>query len=509
MGYFFFTENKFFKKISLVFLSLCVFADISWALTEARLLNQSRSGQTALFNLGSQDGLRQGDYAILVKQIKDLDSRELRLVPVARAKNIKVNSDQSIWVLFKIFDPELLVRGEKYNLLSESLMLKGRNNPTVGRLSIVNPKAKVKENTQMALSSDRDRLSKLKNNYDKISETRVVSERSDSDADLIDVEVWNVNKDSRHRSSLYKSAYKEEWSRQHRLSTFEKIVISYIERVNDPDFNYDDFYKKQEKSKFAFEFSENTNYTSEFNQFVRKESQRKSADAKIYRSLLEKGESWSEDFSDEELRSLLGQVSILQERDRRDWIRVEPTRYMLALEWGIPLADSQTESDANYRRDGLKSIAADVEVVPILGHKTLERFSLNGSFRSNYSALSVGNSNADVDEYSFTLGGNWYPHHAPYAFERPVVFLGAFIRSGWATVNSPSLNQKANYTVLSMPGFRVGCKYLMKNNFGVRLSLSLETLKMDQYESSQLNSSLPRSPNLVDSKFGMSFVYAF
>ena len=92
----------FFLRISVLLLTLCFSIGEADALTEARLLQQSSSGLTAVFNLGSQDALKQGDYAIIVKQIKDLDTRDLRLIPVARAKNIKVNSDHSIWILFKI-----------------------------------------------------------------------------------------------------------------------------------------------------------------------------------------------------------------------------------------------------------------------------------------------------------------------------------------------------------------------------------------------------------------------
>jgi Protein of unknown function (DUF3575) len=509
MGYFFFIKNMFFLRIFILFVTLCLSVGEACALTEARLLQQSSSGLTAVFNLGSQDALKQGDYAIIVKQIKDLDTRDLRLIPVARAKNIKVNSDHSIWVLFKIFDGELLVRGEKYNLLSESFMLNGRKDPSLGRLSIVNPKKLVKENTQMALSSDRDRLSKLKDQYDSITETRGQIESSGVDAQIIDLEIWNQNGGARHRSSLFKSVHKTEWTQQHRFSTFEKMVMSYIQRVNDPDFNYDDFYEKQKKSKFAHEFAENTNYDSEYNRFLRNQSLKNTADAKLYRSLLEKGESWSEDFSDEELRSVLRQVSILQEKDRRDWIRVKPTQYMAAVELGLPINDTQTEEDANYRREGLKSFAFDFEAVPVLGHKTLERFSLNATLRSNYAAFKSNGTNADLNEFSLSLGGNWYPFNPPYAFERPVFFLGAYLRTGQAQVESPSLNESANYTVLSFPGLRLGYKYLLKNNFGMRLSLSLETLKIDRYESSQLNSSLPDSANIVESKAGISLLYAF
>ena len=75
---------------------LIVIALPAWGLTEARLLNQSTSGQTVVFNLGIHDGVKSGDYAVIVKQIRSLDDRDLRLVPVAKARNVKINSDSSL-----------------------------------------------------------------------------------------------------------------------------------------------------------------------------------------------------------------------------------------------------------------------------------------------------------------------------------------------------------------------------------------------------------------------------
>ena len=118
--------TKLLRKISLRIpamvmplgiLLLSVIAMPLFAMSEARLLNLSTSGQTALFNIGSQDGLVEGDFAVIVKEIRDLSFRDLRLVPVARAKNIKLNTGNSVWILFKIFDAELMVKGQPFLIL--------------------------------------------------------------------------------------------------------------------------------------------------------------------------------------------------------------------------------------------------------------------------------------------------------------------------------------------------------------------------------------------------------
>lgn len=496
------------RKMGLAIL-LLVITFRAQALTEARLINHSTSGQTVVFNLGTHDGIKEGDYAVVVKQIRDLKSRDLRLIPAAKARNVKINSDSSVWILYRIFDQELLVRGDKFLVLSESHMLSGRRPPLLGRVQYTTNKGKTKVQMENFGSDDKDRLSKLKSRYETITPTHEERSGSDTDAQLADLEVWKEHKDDRYRSSIYKSANKEEWTRQLRLATFEKLVTAYLERVNDPDFNYDTFYEYQRKTAFANEFVVNANLDSEYNRFLRKESAKASADAKLFRSILEKGGSWSEEYSDEELHTVLNEVSVLQEADRRKVVVSKPTRYSVAIDYGSYLNDAQTDSDTNYKRDSRYSTELDFEATPFLKHETLERFTLNGTIRLNHTAFEANSYNADLEERSVTIGANWYPLYAPYAVESAVIILGTYFRTGLAAAESPTLGEKANYTLFSLPGIRAGMKYLMRNNFGIRLIVSMETLKLERYESSQYNSNLPESTNLVEAKLNIGLAYAF
>ena len=496
-------------RMTLYAILLIVITFKAQALTEARLLNQSRSGQTAIFNLGSFDGIKEGDYAVILKQIRSLDTQDLRIIPAARARNIKLNSDSSVWILYHIFDPELFVKNDKFVLLSESHMLSGRRPPQIGRIKVVTQRNKAKEQAAFAANEDKDRLSKLKNNYQTIAPTHEVSGQSDNDADLIDLEIWKKNNKLRYSSALYKSPNKKEFQRQLNLATFEKLVAAYLERVNDPDFNYDRFYKLQSNNGFTQEFNLNTNYDSEYNRFLRREANRTSADAKLFRSILEKGESWSSDYSDEELKNVLTQVSDLQEKDRRSYVMAKPTRYSWSLDYGQYLTDAQTKNDSGYRKESRYSTEVDFEATPFLRHESLERFTVNTSFRFNHTAFEASGFNANFNEYSFTLGSNWYPWYTPNSIESLVFFMGAYLRSGFGKADVPSTNEKANYSIFSLPGLRVGLKYFMRNNWGLRFIMSFETLKIERYEVSKFSSVLPENTNLVEGKFGFGLTHAF
>ncbi len=488
---------------------LFVITPRSWGLSGARLLGLSKSGQTALFNLGAYDGAKEGDYAVIVKEIRSLTNRDLRLVPVAKARNIKISTNNSVWILYKFYDAELLVKGQQYLILSESTMMNGRRDPRFGRISVITERDKTAFQANQALADDKERLSKLKNQYPEIAELHGKEVRSDDDGELVDVEGWKKFKDSKYRTALYKSPNAADFQRELKLSSFEKLVTAYLKRVNEPGFNYDQFYDEQKKSEFNNEFRQRSNFSTEYESFLSFQAQKAVADAKLYRSILEKGGSWSEDFSDEELKKVLTEVSVLQEKDRRKFVMADPNRYAVYLSYGMEFSDAQTEKDAGYRRDGRYSVEAEFEVVPVIKHETLERFTLDATFRTNKTAFEAENKNASLDEISVSAGVNWYPLYAPYVQEAPAIFLGTYIRTGTASVEAVSVDEKANYTLLAMPGFRGGMRYNFKNNVGIRLALSMETLKLDRYEQSKLGSILPDQANVVEGKMNFALVYSF
>lgn len=508
----FLCHNNFMTLIKgmLINLILLVVTSSAWALSGARLLNQSSSGQTALFNLGAYDGVKEGDFAVIVKEIRSLDKRDLRIVPVAKAKNIKLNTNNSIWILYRVFDAELMVKGQTYLILTESQLLSGRRDPKFGRISVITEKDKAAFQVQSTLQGDHDRIAKLKAQYPEIQTLHKLEERNDEDGDLIDVEGWRKFQNNKYRTALYKSPYQEDFQRELRLNTFEKLVTAYLQKVNDPKFNYDSFYDEQMKTGFANEFRKRSNFSTEYEQFLSNQSQKAVADAKLYRAILEKGESWSQDFSDEELRRVMNEVSVLQEKDRRKFVMAEPNRYSTYFSYGMSFNDAQTERDPGFRRDNRYSIEAEFEGTPVVKHETLERFTLHANVRTNQTAYEAANAvNASIDEISVSGGFNWYPVYAPYAIEAPALFIGTFIRTGTASVKAPSRNEKANYTVLVLPGFRGGMKYNFKNNFGLRIMLSMETLTLDRYEQSKFGSVLSDEVSIVEGKMNFALAYSF
>lgn len=478
------------------------------ALNEARLLNLSRSGQTILFNLGIHDGVREGDYAVIVKEIRPIEgTRDLRIVPVAKARNIKINPDSSVWIVYKAYDAELLVKGQQFLILSESEMLRGRRDPRLGRITVVAPKKKTTEAVTNVMTDDRDRLGKLKDKYEVSEVTHEQTPLYTDEGTLIDVEEWENVKGSKYRTALYKSPNRREYRRQLRLATFEKLVTGYLRKVNDPDFSYERFYDEQMKDEFTGVFRKNSNFDTEYRSFLREQSMAATEEAKLFRKILEQGGRWSEDFSDEELRQTLTTVSVLQEVDRREYVISKPRRHNVSLDYGFFLNDSQTKTDRQAETRG--SYELGYEFIPFVKHPTLERFTLFGTGRYSQNAFETRDTNATTSEKSLSLGAKWYPLYSPYTVEAPVIFLGVHIRSGNVAMRSPTYGDRANYTLLSVGGLQAGLRYNLKNGIGLRIAGSVETLQLDRYQFDRFGSRLPDRTNLVEARTGVALVYAF
>lgn len=492
-----------------IFFILLLAAGPIHALNEVRLLNLSSSGQTALFNLGSFDGVKEKDFAVIVKEIRPLDSIDLRLVPVARARNVKINTDASVWILYKIFDPELLVRGDKFLILSETELLSGRRDPRFSRLVTVGrSKESATKIARGALGTGQDEMVKLGDKYGAGRELHDEKAITNDDGTLLDLERWEGLKGERYRVALYKSPNQEDFRREMRLATFEKLVTNYLRKINDPDFNYDRFYEEQMRTEYSNDYRKQSNSNTEYKDYLDQKRAQLKNDLKVRRYQLEKGDVWSEDFSDEELKDNLKSISALQEKDRREYLVANPPKYSVFLDYGFTLTNAQSENDS-YQRSGLAAIEAGFEFVPFLKHDTLERFSLFASLRRNQTAFETQDTNAGVDEFSLTAGANWYPLYPSYTVEAPVFFIGTFLRSGYATVAAPTPGDKANYTVLSVPGLWGGMRYNLRSGVGLRILASMETLALDRYESNKEGSILPDSTQIVEARAGFGLNYTF
>lgn len=481
----------------------------SLALTETRLLQLSSSGKTAVFDAGVHERLTAGEFGILVKQIADIsDSHALRVVPVAKLRSIKVNGDHSIWSVFEPYQESLLKKGDKFNLLTESNMIPGRRKYELSQLTVVSNESQGKEAARDALRSDEDLLARGKN-YAKDHINFGPNYKSDEDFELIELEKWAKHKGHRYRTGLYRSQNKEQFRRALRLEVFEGLVTNYLQKVNDPNFNYDSFYSEQMRVANSNFFKNRSNFATSWENHQAEKNKSFEDNIKLRRSLLEKGERWSEDYSDEELADVLKTISVAQENDRKKRVISRPARFHAAIDYAQILSDHESSKDQLYSKSNRFALSFDFEFVPVLKHEIWERFTINAQLSSSDDSIGVDNRNYDRKDQSFTLGANFYPFYAPYTVSVINLYLGTYFRAGQSKLNSSQYVGEGNYTLWSIPGFRLGLRYTFKNSVSLRFTGSVETTKLERTSSDILNSPLPESISQTDMNLAFGLGYSF
>lgn len=474
----------------------------SGGVAETRLLSKSSSGSTLLLNIGDLDNVKTGDHGIILRRIRAQDVMAIRIIPVAKGRVIRSTRHRSLWYLYDVPDSTQLILRDNYLVTTESMAMNGRRTLESTRLKVIDEKKNLPANLKSKQEGDKDLLAIRKDEYESVKRTHQLGESWAKDGQLHDVDEWvSVDKagQQKYARSLWRSPYEKDFALRKRLETFEKIVSNYLERVNDPAFNYGDFYWEQLKrgsssQTVAKEFKEN-------------EQRALSKEAQTYRKMLEKGQAWSEDYSDEELATMMDQIGVVYEQDRRRTVATRSYNWQLLGSFGLNMLDNENRADAENSSKVKWNLEVGGEWFPAPQHVTVQKFSLWSFVRYVNDGVSVGQLNAQTLEYSLALGMTWHMLHSPFASNTNIPFLSIGVRSG--VVRLTSAGEEANYSMESFPTIAGGIKYNFRSGVGLRLAASFEKLSLEQTESNQTVSALPQNEEILEGRlsFGVTKFY--
>lgn len=468
----------------------------SGGVAEARLLSKSSTGSTLLLNIGDLDNVKTGDHGILMRRIRAQDVMAIRVVPIARGRVVRSTRHRSIWYLYDVPDSTQVILRDTYLVTTESMAMNGRRLLESTRLQVVDEKKNLPANLNSKQQGDKDLLALRKEEYESVKRTHKLGEAWAKDGQLHDVGEWvSVDKDGQQKyaRSLWRSPYEKDFAIRKRLETFEKIVTTYLERINDPAFNYGDFYwemtrRGSSSMTVAKEFKEN-------------EQRQMNKQAQTYRKLLEKGQAWSEDYSDEELAGMMNEIGIVYEQDRRRTVATRFYNFQVLGSFGLNMLDNENRADAENATKVKWNVELGGEWFPTPQHETAQKLSVWSFARFVQDGVSVGQLNASSKEYSIGLGLTWHMLHSPFATAVNIPFLSVGLRTG---VNKLTSNgEEANYSMESFPTIAGGIKYNFRSGVGLRLAASLEKLILEQTESNQTISALPQKEEILEARLNL------
>lgn len=469
----------------------------------------STTGKTIILDKGSNHSFKENDLGILFKIEINSKTKKKLYKPVAKLKAVKVFGENSIWISYKTFIPGAINKDARLLFLEESVLLEGRSDFKISRSKIVSRKNNLAKDVKNSLVEDEKELSTKLKNY---NEKKILHEKEkhfDSDFNLVDLDIWEDKAGDKKLSpvAFYKSPYAKEFTKELRVQTFEKMVVSFMKKFNDPNFTLKELYYSRKNKDVNGEYVGQSTGGNYYERYLENEAKIKEKEEKIYTDLRNKGESWSDDYSDEELSELVYNIGAIKERERRKVIAAHKFDHQVYANFGLNLINNENLEDRENTAQSKYDFEFGWEYFLFKDVDSLKRFSTEFSFRRAVDAYSIGNGyNATSTEYSFGAHLNWYPFHLSNSLETNILYFGVFIRSGFAFLAVSEDNETGNYQVLTFPGFRAGIKYNFSNSYGVRLNATLENITSSRIVREFDNGILPDTANYTDGKisFGLS-----
>tara|TARA_Y100000768_G_C23991469_1_gene694000 strand:+ start:13892 stop:15364 length:1473 start_codon:yes stop_codon:yes gene_type:complete len=465
----------------------------------------SSSGRTLYLESGYSNNIGNEDYGILVKKVSyNKNNKEFIYKPVAKLKAIKVFLDDSLWVAYKVFLPEELKEKNRLFLFSETAMLSGR------RMKFTSARTKLVTNNDAAAETkdfllEGDSLARKKKNYQVIEKTHKAEKHFENDLDFIDIERWEqkLDGDRLYADGIYRSPYAEEFSERHKVHTFEKMVVAFLRKYNDPNFDFDEFYAEQKRTGNVDEMQDRLMYKNVAKKYDERVLNRTAKEEKFLENVRSKGDAWSSDYSDEELSELLNNLSVVKERRRRALLKGYKYNYQLFASVGRNLVNNENTNDFETTEQNKYDFEIAAEGYFFKKFTQLQRVTMEASVRRAKDGFYTGEVNASSLSLSGALHLNWYPFELPHMQEVNILYVGTFFRYGLSRLKINPSDEEGNYQIYSFPGIRGGLKYNFSNSYGLRITAAYEEIRAERVVRNFDDGFLPDRARYIDAKLAI------
>lgn len=476
------------------------------------ILKISESRKTIVINRGYLDKLSEGEHGVMLREFTKDGIKKLR--PVARIKAIKTFPESSVWIVFKVYETGDFYKKAKLILFSENELLAGKTKLVIRRKNLVSQREDIEQSVEDSLTDDGSEL--VEKDYTDGKELHDLAKHySDVDVDLIDLGEFESGpkKDANHDealypSSIYKSQHGRDFAKYKHIQAFDKMVAAQVLKYNDPNFTlremYFDIIRKHDGETQDKKLNQNV-----MDKMRHDLNRKRSREEKFYRDLLTSGESWSDDYSDEELSELITNMGIVHEIERRKTMTAIDKTYQLYFSMNSNFVDNENSADTeNTMKSKTDSLLA-FEYYLFKRIPKFDKFAFEGEIRYANDGLSVGDVNATLSDLSAAFIFNWYPFYKAHALERNIFYFGTSMRTGTSNLAIGTLGETGTYTSTSFPGFRAGLKYNFSGGFGLRMMASYETIDLDRRNTSDDGGTLPNRTSYNEGKLGIGLSYFF
>lgn len=463
---------------------------------KTKILQISSSGLLVELEKGSKQKIAADDLGFIVKKVDIVDDKTV-LKPVAKIKAIKVTEQRSVWKIQKVYLAKFIKRNEDVFLFSQTRMLEGRKDLSSKRKRVV--AADLDDDIMDFLKEDESGLAKKTDEYDVIEETHAKDMHLDKDIELVDIDGYKETLDDNKyfRTGIYRSPYAKEFSNRRKIQTFEKMVVAYLNKFNDPDFNYSEFYLSNKKYRGGA--------TTVYKKYIEKSDEELRLERKEYQRLKAKGEDWSKDYTDTQLSEILNNLSVITEKYRRRSLVTYKFDYQAYFSVGLNLINNENLKDSETTEQSKFDLELSTEGYFLQEYLDVTNVTFEFSGRRAKDAFFGGELNARSTEYSLAAHVNWYPFVRPNAIEVNIFYIGLLARLGISSLENLTTDETGTYQTIAIPALKAGMKYNFSTGYGFRVSGSYSSIRVERLAKSVDEGTLPDRTRYDEGKMSFSF----
>ena len=464
------------------------------------LLDKTVSNRIIKLDLNEDDIISRGEVATLLSIVKA--GGEKKLIPFARIKLIALNKSQSLWRVIRI-SRNYFKKGGKYLFVGLLDLSRGRSRvafKTRGYIQKELPKSKddfLKEQSQ----SFSQRLDFLE--QEKLHKVREWLDPSY----LVELTRFSKPEEKNEKIlTLLQSIPLLELQNKYNIETYERIVLSYLEKFNNPLFQGDVNYTTDLRDENGFQDREKR---EEYKSFLKKRVGSLNNEDKALLKFWNRDKRWSSGISDSDLSKAIEIEEEILEQKRQQAFYLSRYSWQIYLGLGANLLNNQSSEATNSSSNNRFIIDSGVEYFIFKNNLRLKRFSLIADFRFLRDGIDASSSlNANFSDTSLGIGFNYYPFLASGSYGKPIIYIGPHIRFGSSDLeilgDSP---ESASYSSFGI-GFRAGVLYRWSARWGASLNATFENNSLSS-SSIEAGSNLPEDADYSFLGFGFRINYVF
>ena len=286
------------------------------------------------------------------------------------------------------------------------------------------------------------------------------------------------------------------------------MVVAYLNKYNDPNFSYKKFYEEQARD-VSGDGSDRSVYGNAKQRYDAKLVDERRRKEELYENLLSKGEAWSEEYTDNQLRELLKDFSIVRERRRRATLASFTFKHQLSFSFGYNLVDNDNVNDTETTEENPYGFEVSYESEFSSELESLQHFTYEFSFRRMNDSFYGGSYNVESLEYSVASHLNWYPFYKLGTINRNVLYFGLSARFGYSSLSNNTSGDTSAYQLFALPGVNMGIKYSFENSWGYKIALSYQNISVSKVVTADEDDVLPNEADYIEGKINIGLTRFF